>query len=175
VWRVAFTCTVAACGFTPTNIGAMHDAANGSADAPPQIDAHLIDAPKTWQVIDTLVVPCTQTPVTSIAGLTTTGMYHLRASGECTVSTSSGSLSDAEYFAYNIDSPTDAGSGVDNGIAIDDTNPGPTKTRWGTYNGTDHIYEIPFTGANAQITAEYWDSNYPNNTGQLKLEILEYK
>lgn len=173
-----------ACGFAPTP-------ATGGNGNPPGLDAEIDavrpvvvdarpidappDAPKTWQVLETLTVPCSGTSVTSTTVLTSTGQYHLRASTECIANTINSSASDAEYFGYNVNQFSDSASGVDNGISIDSTTPGDTRTpRWGNYTNT-HVYEVPWTGGNATITANYWDSNYGNNSGSLKLEILSYQ
>lgn len=171
------------CGFAPTPASTSGD--DSPADAPagdgPKvvIDARPIDAPpivpKTWQVIDTITVPCRDQPVMSTAVLASTGTYHLRASGECIANTQNNSKADAEYLGYNLQQPVDVYMNVDNGLAVNDLTLGATKNpRWGAY-ATTHTYEQPWTGADATIGISFHSNDESNNSGSLKVEILSYQ
>lgn len=173
---VAFVC-LPACGFAPSG---SNDPLGGTTnvDAPPvrPIDAAIDappDAPPRWVTVETLTVMCSGATVTSTTVLAATAMYRLHASGECITNVSNGSSSDAEYFGYNLNMNTDTLNGVDNGISINAPTPGPTKSpHWGTY-ASDHVYDVTWPGLDATIVANYWDSNYPNNSGSLTLAILK--
>lgn len=171
---------LAGCGFTAgkpmsgdkVDAAVSADASGEPAtDAPPMIDA-APDAPPAWTVVDTLMVPCSTAGATSTFVLMAGVMYKLRASGECVTNTANGSRGDAEYFGYNIGTSYDVFQDIDDGLAINDSTPGPTKNpRWGT-ESTTHDYEQMWTGAGAVIVATYHDTNYSNNSGSLKLQIL---
>jgi len=183
---VAFA--LAGCGFT-AKPGAGGGTADGAPDAPsttadaPMIDAAVDapvdapmidappDAPPVWTTVETLMVPCGGTVLTSTFVLQLNTMYRLRATGECTVNQGNGSRADAEYFGYNVGQTYDTYNGVDSGIAVDDTTPGSTKNpRWGTFSA-QHSYEVMWPGTGAAIQARYHDSAYNNNSGSLTLQI----
>jgi hypothetical protein len=126
--------------------------------------------PLEWTTIDTLTVPCTGAAVYSTAELTNGVTYRLRASGTCDVM-GSGNLGDAEWFDFSSNPRDVAGNGVDVGIAIDDLvvdDNGPPY--WGDY-ASNHVYEVPWQGAGAQISAQYHDPMYGDNSGSLTVEI----
>lgn len=171
---------LSACGFAPTVASSNGSDSPVDAQAPMVvIDVRPIDAPpvvpKTWQVIDTITVPCLNQSVTSTAVLASTGTYHVRASGECIANTQNNSKADAEYLGYNVGPTYDVYSNVDNGLAVNDLALGATKNpRWGAYTST-HMYEQPWTGADATIGISFHSNDESNNSGSLKVEILSYQ
>lgn len=136
------------------------------------IDAAIDAPPPTWVLVETLSVPCGGTVITSSTVLQSTGTYRLRASGTCVANTANGSRMDAEYVGYNVVSPpADVAQGVDIGLAVDDPTPGSIKQpRWGGYTSS-HVYERPWSGTGATITARMHDAEYDNNSGSVSLEI----
>lgn len=146
-------------------IDAMIDGAlDAPTDAPP-------DAPPVWTTVDTITVPCIGTTVMSTFVLQNAVMYKLLASGECIANTTNGSKADAEYVGYNINQTLDVVSGVDAGIAVNDTTPGSTKNpRWGNLS-PQHMYEVMWPGVGAVITIRLHASDYSNNSGSLTLQI----
>lgn len=148
---------------------AGRDAAPDAAVVPP-------DAPPSWTVIETLSVPCTGQVVFSTQLLRAGVTYRLRASGECIANPDSGSRADAEYLGYNLAStPINDAEGVDNGLAIDDVTPGPSRLPdWGPFSAT-HTYEVPWIGTGLSLSAMFHEQNVFNNSGALALEILELK
>lgn len=176
---------VSGCGFSVTpgpGVGDIDAPPGPTIDAPVTIDAApdaAIDAPPppppVWVVISTLMVPCNGVPVTSPIVLTTGVVYRLRASGECTTNSLNGSRGDAEFLGYNVGPTYDALDNIDNGIAINDTTPGPNKLpSWGTYT-TTHAYQVDWTGTGSATTAMFHDTNPSNNTGSLTLTISAFQ
>jgi hypothetical protein len=174
--RWAVLSFLGACGFSgaespPTGeVDASVDALR--VDAPMDLDAPP-DTPPAWRVVETLLIDTAKsTPMTSMA-LASGVTYRLRASGEATVI--DGQPGDAEYWDYANNAPRDSGCCEDVGIGIDD----PvidldTRPDWGPYN-PDHIYEIEWMGTGAPIQAQYQDTFYGNNVGELTLEIYAYQ
>jgi len=133
-------------------------------DAPP-------DAPPMWTDVETRAIPCSGVSVTSTTVLLAGVTYRLRASSVCVVNDANNSQADAEWHYFNLGTPRDTEAGVDNGIAIDDATPGPSKLpSWGAYSSM-HTYTVDWIGGGAAITARYHDSNYSNNGGSLSLAI----
>jgi len=169
------------CNFTPGSSPQVPDAPSADTrglDANAAVlDAGGADAAvKTWVVIDTLSIvtyapqltpQSTMSAVTLAVGTT----YKLRASGmfPCTTTSVPG---DAEYWDFTAQN--NFTSGIDFGISVDDTTPDGTKLDWGPYSST-HVYETPYEGTGKRIVAVLFDSQYNNNTGSLKLEVLELK
>lgn len=159
---------LSACSFsTSIEPPAGQDLLPGDAptDAPP-------DAPPTWQVAESFMVDTASSQGRTSTMVLAAGVtYHLRVSG--TASVIDGITGDGEY--YDFANPKDLACCEDVGIGIDDpmvdTN---TTPNWGPYR-TDHIYEIEFVGKGATIKAVYQDTVYGNNSGSLKLEILELR
>lgn len=129
------------------------------------------DAPSSeWIVLDELSVPVSSAAVSSARELRAGVSYLLRASG--TYFSAANTLADAEYFGFNNGMPVDTLSGIDVGLAVNDTVvDGNRVPKWGAYKDT-HIYEIEFIGTGTQISAQLHDATYGNNTGSLTLTIL---
>jgi hypothetical protein len=165
---------VAGCSFKPGTLG-MTDAdemLDAAVDDPPFDVA--IDAPKTWQIVETLMVDsASSTALTSTTVLATGVTYRLRASGTVT-NVIDDKQGDAEWWDFA--DPKDNGCCEDIGLGINDlvVNDLDTQPNWGAYNAT-HIYEVEWIGAGGTITALYQDTYYGNNGGIITLEILEYR
>ena len=142
------------------------DAAVPDATAP---DATVPDAQPQLTLIDTVTIEVDGTVVDSVAVLQAGQTYLLRVSGVFQI-TSAGALSDAEYWD-NAGTFSDTVSGIDVGVAINDTVVDGNKTpHWGAYNAS-HIYEVNFVGTGAVIATMVHDGNLTNNVGNLTLEI----
>ncbi|MBS1124406.1 MAG: hypothetical protein H6Q90_6634 [Deltaproteobacteria bacterium] len=187
VWRWLFALVFAgACGFElpahglPTSIDASTDGAAQLDDGPTDSTSDVTpdsmpdappDAPPVWTDVETRQIPCSGASVTSTTVLLAGVTYRLRGSGVCTVNNTNNSQGDPEWHYFNIGTPRDTEASVDNGIAIDDDTPGPSKLpSWGAYSSV-HTYSVDWIGAGAAITARYHDSNYSNNVGSLSLVI----
>jgi hypothetical protein len=143
---------VAGCTFSVKLDGASEGpAADARVDIDaPSIDAALVDAVlpvdanppmPTWVQIETLSVPCTGTEVVSTTLLQPNTTYRLRASGQCIANTTGPSRADAEYAAWNYTTPSNSPSGIDLGLAVNDTTPGGTKLPdWGSLRGVARIH-----------------------------------
>lgn len=155
------TCTFAACTFSAPKLDA--DAAPADGDR---------DSGGEWTVVEELTVSARGEPVTSTTVLRDGIGYRLRASGTCYVVLQT--LGDAEYYDFP-NSLIDGVSGVDIGLAVNDSTINATRTpRWGAYNDT-HVYEVAWTGNGAPIVAQFHDGNTVNNAGTLTLAILALK
>jgi hypothetical protein len=174
---------VAGCTFSVKLDGASDGpAADARVDIDaPSIDAALVDAVlpvdadpnplPMWIQIETLSVPCTGTEVVSMTLLQPNTTYRLRASGQCIANTIGPSRADAEYAAWNYTIPSNSPSGVDLGLAVNDTTPGGTKLPdWGSY-ATSHEYTAMWMGLGAPITVMFHDPDFSNNSGMLSLAI----
>ncbi len=142
------------------------DGAAGEPDAAPPTP--------TYQIIETLTVAVNGSSTVSTTVLNSGETYRLRVSGTFIISTGNQWEADAEYFDFgNLPSSLqDTVTGVDNGVAVDDTTVNSTRTpQWGAYQA-DHVYEIDFVGKGATISTNLHDGNYSNNTGSLTLDIL---
>jgi hypothetical protein len=169
------------CSFThgttpPQTDATMRFDAAAAPDTSSAIADAVTDAALQWTVIDTLGVETyapglTPTPTTSNVVLLDGRTYRLRASGMFPCTTG-GTPADAEYWDFTA--KNDTTSGIDFGISINDVTPDGNKTHWGPYSAS-HVYEVTFAGTGAPITATLFDSQYDNNQGTLKLEILELR
>ncbi|MFN0251358.1 MAG: hypothetical protein ACKV2T_31070 [Kofleriaceae bacterium] len=181
---VALLGLVAGCTFSVkldgTSDGPLADARVDAIDAP-STDAALVDAVlpvdagpdamPTWIEIEVVSVPCTGTEVASTMLLQPNTTYRLRASGQCISNTNGPSRADAEYAAWNYTFPVDSSSGVDLGLAVNDTTPGDTKLPdWGSY-ASSHEYTTMWVGLGAPITVMFHDPDFSNNAGTLSLAI----
>jgi hypothetical protein len=137
-------------------------------DAPPDTGG----GGSEWVVIDTLSVPAGGMTRTSTKVLQAGVTYRLRASGTFYYDTQA--LADAEYFDVQAGGmPKNVVSGVDVGLAVNDSTVDSTRMpKWGAYSA-GHVYEAEWTGEGATITIQIHDGNYMNNFGELALEILE--
>jgi hypothetical protein len=125
-----------------------------------------------WTVIEEMSVRTDGTVITSVMALERDVDYQLRASGTYYFFFVKDQKGDAEFHAFNVASPVDGESGIDVGLAIDDTVVDSVRTpRWGPYNDA-HVYQVDWRGEGRQITAQLHDGNYDNNVGTLTLEIL---
>jgi hypothetical protein len=160
------------CGFEHGQLDhARNDAPPGASDT--AIDVP-VDAPPTWQVIETLTVDIANPNAISSQTVLANGVvYHLRASGLAS-RTIDDLPGDADY--WDINAPKDSGCCEDIGLGIDDlvVNDLDTKPDWGAYTAS-HVYEVAWTGKGAVIQALYQDTYYGNNAGTLTLEILELR
>lgn len=179
---VALLGVVPACGFEirPSAGGddVAGDAMNGgdaSGDAAIDGSATVADAagdasPPTWVAVETLTVPVNGSMVTSQMTLAAGGAYRLRASGTFVIQSSPGTQADAEWWDFS--NLMDGVTGVDVGLAVNDTVVDTSRTpKWGAYVAT-HVYEVPWTGNGQPIVAMLHDGNFANNTGSLTLTIL---
>jgi len=140
-------------------------ATGAGADAAVEVDA------AEWSAIEVLAVPVDGSIITSASVLGAGVVYRLRASGTCYYAV--GTAGDAEYFGFDTGVPQDGVSGVDIGLAVNDSVIDSVRTpRWGGYSAA-HVYEIEWTGQGGAIAAQVHDGNYTNNTGMLTLQILE--
>jgi hypothetical protein len=147
-------------------------AACGSDGPPAGVDA-ADAATSEWVVVEELSIPVSSAAVTSVVELQAGVPYRLRASG--TYSAALDTPGDAEYFGFSTGTPTDTLSGVDVGLAVNDTTvDGLRMPRWGAYNDT-HVYEVDWVGAAGAITVQLHDATYGNNTGSLTLAILAHR
>ncbi len=149
-------------------------APKAATDAGP--DARPADAREpAWVVVDELTVPVNRATVMSAFVLEAGVRYRLRASGTFVIQSPEGTPGDAEYWDFAGGQPVDGVAGVDVGLAVNDPLVDTNRTpRWGAYDAS-HVYEVEWTGAGAPIAAQLHDGNYANNTGALKLEILELR
>jgi hypothetical protein len=151
---------------------AAPDAAPAPDGAPGDPDAAPPDP--TYQIVETLNVAVNGSATVSSTVLNSGENYRLRVSGTFIISTGNNWEADAEYFDFgNLPgSLQDTVTGVDNGVAVDDSTIDSTRTpRWGAYQA-DHVYEVDFLGKGATISVNLHDGNYSNNTGSLTLDIL---
>lgn len=133
------------------------------------------DAGQSLTLLETVIVPTNGPVVVPNLVLEAGVTYVLRASGTFDI-TGAGTLADAEYadFSNLPGSLLDSISGVDFGIAIDDSTIDMTRTpKWGAFD-ISHIYQINFDGTGNQISVNFHDANAGNNTGTLTLEIMRY-
>jgi hypothetical protein len=162
----------AACSFEPGTLGSVTiDAASSTSDA--ATDAAL-DAPKTWQVVETMQVDsASSNALTSQTMLANGVTYRLRASGTVT-NVIDDKQGDADWWDFGV--PKDNGCCEDIGLGIDDlvVNDLDTQPNWGAYSAT-HVYEVDWIGTGATITALYQDTYYGNNIGTITLDILELR
>ena len=151
-------------------------ASESPGDAAPDaaLDAAPDATPRTWMVIETLVInTASSTPRQSQTVLAAEVTYRLRVSG--TINTViDNHQGDADY--YDFGNPKDLGCCEDIGLGIDDivVNDKVTLPDWGPYNPT-HVYEADWVGEGATISALFQDTLHSNNQGNLTLEILEYR
>lgn len=151
---------------------ARRDASTMDMDAILPIDAPP-DAPPTWILLETIVVPCDGTEMTSTNPLAGNTIYRLRVSGSCPINTL-GLRGDADY-GFNVGMPFDEQQEVDIGLAINDTTVGGDKLPdWGSYTSS-HDYTAMWTGLGAPIVAKFHDPNYENNSGSLMLYIDSFQ
>jgi hypothetical protein len=158
VIALALAMTTASCGRVGFDPRVFQD---GGADAP-------------YQTLEMVAVPADGTVVNSTVVLQLGVTYRLRASGIINVGGSPDPRGDAEYWNFNAGPMDLATNGlVDAGLAVDDPTVGMTKTplSWGPYDPT-HVYEVPWPGTGATISANYHDDFPSNNSGTLTLEIL---
>jgi hypothetical protein len=124
-----------------------------------------------YHLIDTILVPTTGGSVSSAVSLDSGVTYKLRASGTFDIDDSFG---DAEYlFPPAFDYCISGGVAVcDYGIAIDDPSVGGLKLPfWGPFDAS-HQYTIDFIGLGAPLSFSYHDDYYPDNSGNLTVEIF---
>lgn len=170
--RVVGACLLlVGCGFEHGRLEPARDDASSVTDTAVDV---AVDAPPTWQVIETLTIDIANpNAVSSATALAAGVVYHLRASGIAS-KTIDDLPGDADYWDFN--SPKDNGCCEDIGLGIDDlvVNDLDTKPDWGAYS-TTHVYEVEWTGKGAVIQALFQDTFYGNNAGTLTLEILELR
>jgi hypothetical protein len=140
---------------------------------PPQI---------TSALLDTLLIPVTQTIVHTILKPTKSTVYLLQCSGQDTVG-GTGSLGDAEYDDYGGNNPNPAGAedigdcNTDYGVGLDDTvsacNMVPKPYWWGLFR-SDHIYYCLYTGTGNAISIMYFDSGYGDNSKTKLIKVRVY-
>ncbi|HUS31828.1 MAG TPA: hypothetical protein VMZ53_25180 [Kofleriaceae bacterium] len=183
--RVVLLTLLVGCGFEHGAWGPASTVDAGD-DVDAAIDAEamvIVDAPpdpppstKSWVVIETLTVPVNGQSVTSQTALANGVTYHLRASGTWVIQSTPGTQADAEFWDFtNTAGPQEGVTGVDCGLAVDDTTVDTNKTpKWGAYSAS-HTYEIDWVGDGTTIVALMHDGNYSNNTGSLSLAILAYQ
>lgn len=146
----------------------------GSDDAQSVVTDAAPDAPPlAWVAVESITVPVNGTQVMSAMTMQSGVAYRLRASGTFVIQSESGTQGDAEW--WNFASLQDGVSGVDVGLAVNDTAVNTTRTpKWGAYQSS-HVYEVDWTGNGARLVAMLHDGNYGNNTGSLTLTILAWQ
>jgi hypothetical protein len=113
--------------------------------------------------------------VVAAHGLKANAKYRVRAAGVFFVG--GPGYADAEYGfdceEKHFQDKCIGGNPVDLGIAVNDTSGGPAKsTRWGAYRRGVHDYVIEAQAqANGSFTFRYKDCYYPDNHGDLLVEI----
>jgi hypothetical protein len=138
-------------------------------DDPPRMDAG-IDAPGEFVVLEEISVPVSSGTVPSANELLAGVTYRLRASG--TFNAGVDTFGDAEYIGFTTGTPIDTQSGIDIGLAVNDTVvDGARMPKWGAYSDS-HVYEVDFVGKGVPIVVQFHDATYGNNTGSLTLTIL---
>jgi hypothetical protein len=138
-------------------------------DDPPGMDAG-IDAGGEFVVLEEISVPVSSGTVPSANELLAGVTYRLRASG--TFNAGQDTFGDAEYIGFTTGTPVDTQSGIDIGLAVNDTVVDGTRMpKWGAYRDT-HVYEADFVGNGTPIVAQFHDATYGNNNGSLTLTIL---
>ncbi len=147
--------------------GGPPDAGNSDGGPP---DAGALE----WRVVETLTIDCDEGgEVASATVLSSAGSWRVRAVGTCEIS--SGRQADAEYFDFNVGSARNRSGSLDLGIAIDDARSArDLAPYWGSYQAS-HVYELPWTGADAPLSARYVDAFYGDNSGSLTLELLSLR
>jgi hypothetical protein len=153
--------------------GCSFSSPKASPDADDGGDGGGIDSGGQWVVVETLTIPADGTEVPSTTVLQAGVGYQLRAMGTYTFKLNPvPSMGDAEYVGFDINALMDSVSGVDVGLAVNDTTVDSNRTpRWGQYTNT-HVYEAPWIGDGAVITAKLHDGQYADNSGTLTLQIL---
>lgn len=128
-------------------------------------------------LLERVRVPCSGASVVSSTVLRAGVTYVLRASGTCRLGPNN--TGDAEY-AFQTINPANpvyiidkcSPSGIDLGIGVNDPTVDGSKTpHWGAYS-LSHVYTTGFTGNGAPITLNYHDCYFPDNQGELTVEIL---
>lgn len=93
--------------------------------------------------------------------------YRVQASGSAALSNVYGF--DAEYIFANADPSkgTDADSGIDAGLSIDDPTADNDKSpKWGAYN-PNHVYETIYIGTGKPAQLRMHDGDYTDNSGSV--------
>ncbi|MBN2458859.1 putative metal-binding motif-containing protein [Candidatus Woesearchaeota archaeon] len=126
--------------------------------------------------VETISVPTnTATPTESVATLETDKDYFLKAYG--TADAGDSIEFDAKYSFRTGSSIewTDAVSTYESyGAYLLDLYVDNTNVDWGAYN-EEHIYQIPYEGTGNKLSLHIYDVYYPNNVGNLFVELIEDK
>ena len=115
-------------------------------------------------LVDSFDMPVDGSATSSII-LTSGVSYTIRVSGEFFIGGPGDGLADAEFFDFT--NPIDAIGANDFGIQIDGAD-----TAWGAFNPT-HVYTITFVGTGAALDFSYFDTNYADNQGNLRVDIFD--
>jgi len=146
----------------------------GFATVPPDSSPVLADAfdDTMFTALETLVVPVDGSSVSSVAVLSSSGTYRLRASGVITCGGVGDQMGDAEY--HDFTNPTDNNSlnGLDYGISIDSPVVGQKTIHWGAYTPT-HVYEVDYVGRDQVVSANLHDGQYTDNSGTFMVTVLQ--
>jgi hypothetical protein len=168
---------------TPTGVddGGFLDArglvdGGGDVDGGAGLDAG--ETPRDWVVVETMVIACdSASPVESDTALGHGRSWKLRASGTCVVNDSEPPIyADADYVVGSV--PLDVlppPNALDIGLGVDDDRvDGTTTPDWGAYD-PGHVYTIDYPATSARLSIRFHDSRLDNNSGELTLEILEFR
>jgi hypothetical protein len=93
--------------------------------------------------------------------------YRVQAAGSAALSSQFGF--DAEYIFANADPSqgTNADSGIDAGLSIDDPTADNDKSpKWGAYN-PNHVYETTYIGKGKPAQLRLHDGDYTDNSGSI--------
>lgn len=127
--------------------------------------------------LETVLVPAAGTPRTTSTVLQAGQTYMIRVSGTVNVGGEGTGTADAEFANFSdvpnslADNCDNAGTLVDVGLAINDTQLDANRLPdWGGFN-VGHVYEVEYIGTGAPITFSFHDCNYSDNTGNLVVQI----
>jgi hypothetical protein len=128
-----------------------------------------------FQTVETVQVPANCSTVMSTTVLQSGLTYQIRVSG--TVNTGNGIMADAEFADFSnlptslLNNCDNSATGIDIGLAINDTQMGQTKApNWGTFK-TNHTYVTTIQGTGQPISLSFHDCDCSDNSGFLSVEI----
>ena len=130
------------------------------------------------QNLETILVPANGAPRTTTVVLQSGQTYTIRVSGTVNVGGAGTGTADAEFANFSdvpnslSDDCDNAGTLVDVGLAINDTQIDANRLpNWGEFN-VGHVYEVQYIGTGAPITFSFHDCNFSDNSGNLVVQIF---
>ena len=128
-----------------------------------------------FQTVETLQVPANCSSVASTTVLQSGVTYQIRVSG--TVNTGNGTSADAEFADFSnlptslMNNCDNSATGIDIGLAINDSQMGQTKApNWGAFK-TNHTYVSTIQGNGQPLSFSFHDCDCSDNSGFLSVEI----